>query len=151
MPELPIFAGKRLRKEDFEQFKKDLELLLESFSPGQLAAWMRKDRRNFSRKLNGIEAITPKFLLNFRRALNPVIDRLRRGVPAYQVIIELETGGEVAEEQSGVEGEKVREEKVWEEIRELNRRLDELEGAMRALQRGGSKQQGVAGRRRDQG
>ncbi len=85
MSESKPFAGRQLRPADFIKFKADLELLLTVFTAQTLANWMGKDKGNFSKRLNGIDPITAKFLAEFYRKLGPVINRIKQGAASFEV------------------------------------------------------------------
>ena len=85
MSESKAFAGSKLRPADFIKFKADLELLLTVFTAQTLANWMGKDKGNFSKRLNGIDPITTKFLAEFYRKLGPVIHRIKQGAASFEV------------------------------------------------------------------
>ena len=89
MAELKAFAESRLRPADFEKFKADLELLLGTFTAQMLANWMGKDKGHLSKKINGIEPVTAKFISDFYRSLDPVISRIRQGAAPHEVEAEM--------------------------------------------------------------
>jgi hypothetical protein len=133
MSELKAFAGGRLRQADFEQWKADLELLLTVFTAQTLAKWMEKDKGNFSRKINGQEAVTPRFLRDFYGKLEPVIARIKQGATAHQVEEEMATEPE-AEKKPYI--------KVWVEIGMIKAVLEKHEAEIRELQAGDSGREG---------
>ena len=90
MSEGKAFPDERLQKAEFEKFMDDLKLLKNVFPAQKLAAWMKKDRGNLSKKINGVEPITPKFLRDFYRRLDRAIRLLKQGVPPHEVEREMD-------------------------------------------------------------
>ncbi|HVU96817.1 MAG TPA: hypothetical protein VHE34_16425 [Puia sp.] len=85
MSKLNIRPGRNVRKSEFEQFTLDLQLFLNAFCAAQLARWMGRDKGNLSKKLNGIEPITTKDLVDFYGTASSVITKLEKGVPVFQI------------------------------------------------------------------
>lgn len=139
MPGLKIHASTTVRHADFEKFAKDLELFLEAFTPQLLANWMKKDKGNLSKKLNGLEPITRNDIRDFYGSVSSVISKLKKGMEAYQIELEMTT--DEAEQHK---------KNLWEEfhliqatmeehrltLREHGVALQELSLALRELQSG---------------
>lgn len=85
MSERKAFADGRLEPAEFERFEENLRILLKAFPARKLAKWMGKDRGNLSKKINGIEPITSKFLGDFYGRLHEAIRLLKRGMPPHEV------------------------------------------------------------------
>lgn len=85
MPHIKPYPSPRLRPADFIRFRDDLELLLTVFAARELANWMGKDKGNFSKKINGVEPVTPRFLADFYHTLGPAITRIKQGAAGYEV------------------------------------------------------------------
>lgn len=99
MSRIKPYPSPRLRPSDFIQFRDDLELLLTVFTAQELASRMGKDKGNFSKKLNGVEPITLRFLTDFYQTLDPLIARARQGARAHEILEEL---AEPSKEESAV-------------------------------------------------
>ena len=89
MSHIKAYPSPALRPADFIKFRDDLELLLTVCAAGELAKWMGKDKGNFSKKLNGVEPITSRFLGDFYRKLGPAIGRARQGAAGYELAEEM--------------------------------------------------------------
>jgi DNA polymerase III delta prime subunit len=114
MPGLKIHASSTVRRADFEKFAKDLELFLEAFTPQLLANWMKKDKGNLSKKLNGLEAITRNDIRDFYGSVSSVLTKLRKGMEAYQIELEM----------SRVEAEEHKK-NLWEEFHLMQATMEE--------------------------
>jgi len=114
MPELKIRPATNVRFEDFQKFAKDLELFLKAFTPQLLAEWIKKDKGNLSKKLNGIEPITRNDIRDFYTGVSSVMEKLKNGIHAFQ--IELEMSADEPEEHK---------KNLWEEIRLMKATLQE--------------------------
>jgi len=99
MSPIKPYPSPRVRPADFIQFRDDLKLLLTVFTARELANWMGKDKGNFSKKINGVEPITPKFLGDFYRELGPAITRIKQGAAGHEVAEEM---AEPSKEQSAI-------------------------------------------------
>ncbi|HVU97970.1 MAG TPA: hypothetical protein VHE34_22255 [Puia sp.] len=99
MSPIKPYPSPRVRPADFIKFRDDLALLLTVFTARELARWMGKDKGNFSKKINGVEPITPKFLNDFYRELGPAIARIKQGAAGYEVTEEM---AEPSKEESAV-------------------------------------------------
>src|SRR5579871_5103118 len=106
MPDLKIRPAANTRRTDFVKFAQDLELFLEAFTPQLLANWMKKDKANLSKKLNGIEPITRNDIRDFYACVSSVLTKLKEGVEAFQIELEMST-----------EDLQEHRKNLWEEIR----------------------------------
>lgn len=123
MSELIIRPHGNIRKLELDQFTSDLQLLLEAFCPSQLAQWMGRDKGNLSKKLNGIEPITAKDLVDFYGTVSSVVAKLRMGVSAYRIELEMTKAGDDLK----VDPAK----NIWEEIRLLKERLQIMDATIK--------------------
>jgi len=89
MPHIKAYPSPRLRPSDFIQFRDDLELLLAVCTAQELANRMGKDKGNFSKKMNGIEPITLRFLIDFYEKLDPLITWVKQGATAHEIAEEM--------------------------------------------------------------
>lgn len=99
MHQIKPFPSPRLRPSDFIQFRDDLELLLSVCTAQELANRMGKDKGNFSKKLNGIEPITLRFLVDFYAKLDPLITWVKQGATAQEIA---EERAEPSKEESSI-------------------------------------------------
>jgi hypothetical protein len=124
MPELKLHPSRNIRKADFEQFEKDMQVFLKAFTRELLASWMHRDPGNLSKKLTGNEFITPKDLRDFYGAVSSVLIKLRNGIPAHQIAMEM-----MSEEETNGYQEK----NLWEEIRLIKDTLQDHDEAIQEL------------------
>jgi hypothetical protein len=89
MSPIKPYPSPRLRPSDFIRFRDDLALLLTVCTAQDLANWMGKDKGNVSKKLNGVEPITQKFLADFYQTLSPAIARIKQGAAGHEVESEM--------------------------------------------------------------
>lgn len=118
MPELKIRPASHIPTLEFCEFTRDVAAFLEAFTPELLAKWMGKDAGNISKKLNGIEPITRKYLIDFYRTIGPILVKLKAGLPAYQIELEMMPDDEMTIPQKR---------NLWEELRLIKESLAELE------------------------
>jgi hypothetical protein len=123
MSEINLKRSRNLRKEDFEKYERDIKTFLKAFSPQVLANWLKKDKGNVSRKLNGIESITSNDLADFYSKLGSAITKLQNGVPPYQIELEM----------NPVEEDPQVFRNLWEEVRLIKETLLEHGAAIREL------------------
>lgn len=125
MSKLNIRPGRNVRKPEFEQFTLDLQLFLNAFCAAQLARWMGRDKGNLSKKLNGIEPITAKDLVDFYGTVSSIISKLKSGVQPFQI----EQDMAFPDDDIKVEPTK----NIWEELRLMKEALKKQNTAIRTL------------------
>jgi hypothetical protein len=121
MPELKIRRADNLNQTEFEKYEKDLRLFLSVFTPQLLAKWLGKDPANISRKLSSIDPITRNDLRDFYKKLSSVVGKLKNGVDAVQIEIEMENAAAAVDQDPEVYTN------LWEEVRLLKERLEKQE------------------------
>lgn len=125
MSNVQIRPSRNVSKADFDLFARDLELFLGAFTPQLLADWLHKDKGNLSRKLHGNEPITRNDVRDFYGRLSAVIAKLKAGINAFQIELEME---HPAEDECPVNRN------IWEEIRLLHEKIDQLHLTLAQLQ-----------------
>lgn len=89
MKKLSPVPAENLDPKDFEQFVKDLELLLSGFKQVELYTLMGIEKSNFNKRKSGREPVSKTFLNNFYQKLAPFIAGRRAGRSAYEIKREL--------------------------------------------------------------
>jgi hypothetical protein len=125
MSDIQIRPSRNVSKADFDLFARDLELFLGAFTPQLLADWLRKDKGNLSRKLHGSEPITRNDIRDFYGRLSAVMAKLKSGVNAFQIELEMESPRE--DECPVIRN-------TWEEIRLIHEKMGQLHRALAQLQ-----------------
>lgn len=125
MSKLNIRPGRNVRKPEFDQFTLDLQLFLSAFCAAQLARWMGRDKGNLSKKLNGIEPITAKDLVDFYETVSSVVTKLEKGVPVFQI----EQDMTLVDENIKVEPTK----NMWDELGLVKEALKKQHAAIKTL------------------
>jgi hypothetical protein len=90
MPEVNAIPKKGVSISQFLSFKADLEYLLKQFPAQKLAEWMKMDKGNLSRKINGVDKTTNRFIGNFNEVMEYPLLLLHQGKTAPQVEEEME-------------------------------------------------------------
>jgi hypothetical protein len=85
MPEVNAIPKKGVRISDFLSMKVDLEFLLKQFPAQKLAEWLSMDKGNLSRKINGVDKITDRFIHNFNKIMEYPILLLHQGKTPQEV------------------------------------------------------------------
>jgi hypothetical protein len=86
---------------------------------------LHRDKGNLSRKLRGNEAITSKDIKDFYGRLSSVITKLKQGINAYQIELEMD---ELTEQ------ERPALKNLWEEIRLIREKMGQFHLALTELQ-----------------
>ncbi|HEY4109504.1 hypothetical protein [Puia sp.] len=90
MTEVKAIPSRQLPTSAFLSFKADLEVLLAAFSQQKLADWMKMDKGNLNKKVNGGVSITEKFLEHFNQVMEYPILRLHQGATTREIEDEME-------------------------------------------------------------
>jgi len=90
MPEVNALPKKGVSISRFLSFKADLEFLLKHFPAQKLAEWMKMDKGNLSRKINGVDKTTDRFIGNFNEVMEYPVLLLHQGKTTREVEEEME-------------------------------------------------------------
>lgn len=90
MPELNVIPKKGVSISDFLNFKADLEFLLKCFPAQKLADWLKMDKGNLSKKINGKEQVTDRFIQSFNEVMEYPVLLLHQGKSPQEVEDEME-------------------------------------------------------------
>jgi hypothetical protein len=120
-----IHPAPNVPEADFATFTADVGIFLQFFPLELLARWMGRDAGNLSKKQNGKKAITRKDVIDFYRTIGSVLIKLKSGVPAYQIELEMIPDEELTDAQK---------KNLWEEIRLIKQKLDELGSTLKIIQ-----------------